>query len=161
MNNQRFQSIYEGLSTVCKKVYEAVPIQDAWTAQQIKNELERRQSGVTRDAHVFAGCLNSLVHSGVVTEMPKGKFKRVKVTIKDLTQPAQEEKEAPPVTKAEVKATPSALSTIDRLSVLALQLKSLAGEIETAALEIEEQNAVNAEGRKKLEQLQALLKGIA
>lgn len=55
----------------------------------------------------------------------------------------------------------TSLSTIDRLSVLALQLKSLAAEIESAAIEIEEQNAVNAEGRKKLEQLQALLKGVA
>lgn len=51
------------------------------------------------------------------------------------------------------------ISSIDRLAILARQLKLLAGELETAAIEIEEQNAANAEGRKKLQQLQELLKG--
>lgn len=207
MNQQRFHSIHDGLSAVAKKVYDAVPIQEAWSIVQIKQELERKQAGVTRDFRIFSGCINSLVNSGIVLEEPKGRFRRVKVTAKEAPNPASKpialkalgtcpanEPIAAPVSapvpvistqKEEVmpaikpntatKAQPASngaestaeMTTIDRLSILSMRLKalagevvSLAGEIETAAIEIEEQNAVNAEGRKKLEQLQALLKSI-
>lgn len=159
MNHQRFNSIYEGLSSVCQKVYGVIPIQETWTIQQIRAEADRRALGITRDHHVFGGCVHTLVKCGLVNESPPGKFRRAKVTAKP--EPDKQPKE-PEVSAQPVKQSQSTnLNTIDRLSVLALQLKSLAAEIESAAIEIEEQNAVNAEGRKKLEQLQALLKGVA
>lgn len=161
MNHQRFNSIYEGLSSVCQKVYAVVPIQESWTIQQIRAEADRKAIGVTRDHQVFGGCIHTLVKCGLVNESPPGKFRRAKITVKQETEKQPEAKE-PEVTPQQTKQpAQQALSTIDRLSVLALQLKKLASEIESAAIEIEEQNAVNAEGRKKLEQLQALLKGVA
>lgn len=47
MNHQRFNSIYEGLSSVCQKVYAVVPIQESWTIQQIRAEADRKAIGAT------------------------------------------------------------------------------------------------------------------
>lgn len=159
MNEARFKSTYAGLMPSFQKVVDAVPISEHWDGQQIFNELQRTRTGVCRNFASLKGILNKLVEVGLVVESPRGMFKQVKVTPKtDSAQPKQKEQQAMQTEQA--KNSP-ALSTIDRLSVLAKQLNLLAGELETAALEIEEQNTANAEGRKKLEQLQALLKGMA
>ena len=160
MNETKFNSTYSGLMPSFQKVVDAVPIAEHWDGQQIFNELQRTRSGVCRNYASLKGVLNKLVETGLVVESPRGMFKRVKVTASkpDVQQPARKEEQQMQQTQTK---TASTLSTIDRLSVLAKQLTIIANDLETAALEIEEQNAANAEGRKKLEQLQALLKGVA
>lgn len=156
MNSVRFNSMYGGLSAVAKRVYEAVPISESWSAQQIKAELDRRGAGVSKDARVFGGCLCDLVARGLVSEAPHGMFRRVKVSLREAQPPQQKEQ----VVQSVQKSQPPAKSALDRLSALATQLKAIAGELETVALEMEDERAVDAEGRKRLEQLQQLLKGV-
>lgn len=161
MNEARFSSIFNGLTTVAKKVFEAVPIGDAWTAQQIRSELIRQ--GSMRDAHIVSGCINTLVNAGLIIERPRGSFRRVEILKKFESSISSESVNEAPRKEPKTMTLPSKpqqdISSIDRLAILARQLKLLAGELETAAIEIEEQNAANAEGRKKLQQLQELLKG--
>ena len=176
MNKSRFDSIYEGLSTVAKKVYEAVPINDGWTPREIQLELSRTGAGVTRDIHVFKGCIESLVRSGIVSESRDGKLRRVKVAKPDVDERPpiesfQRQIQETPMAKQDTKPltiVPKKLTPIERLAGLSArcsklmeELRALASDIETAAIEIDEQTAAAEEGAKKLAQLQALLKGIA
>lgn len=185
MNASKFKSIWNGLTIVAQKVYTAVPMQGAWTAHQIHAELGRLQTA--RDMHTTAGCLNSLVRSGVVLESQRGYFTRAPIRgavgklepAKELSEETPQEAAQSNVAQTQTEtvkepemAAPSVLAIkpavkdpIDRLTelsgrVMSLSgsLKQLANDIDQAALDITEQmNVVDAD-TKKLKQLQAMLK---
>lgn len=158
MNEARFSSIFRGLSSVAQKVYAAVPIADEWAIEAVRRELTRK--GHTIDMHTIRGCMNTLVDSGLVTEPSRGTFSRVaikeayKAPPKPIKEAKQPEKPAMPKQGAIDKLT--ALSARVRTAMSAM--KTLADDIDNAALEIEADILKAGEGAQKYKQLQALLK---
>lgn len=177
MNHSKFQSIYNGMTSICKKVYAAVPINSPWTPSMVLQEMFR--AGCSQDLRMVSGCLNSLVELGLVVEMPRGSFVRVAVkpprtpirsAIDEAhsTPPATKEPivpvTTPPAPSAPQPAPQSAIDKLARLSGRAVDIaalvKHLAADIDSAAIEIEDQIAAKGEDAKKLTQLRELLKGI-
>ena len=158
MNEARFSSIHRGLSTVAQKVYAAVPIADEWAIEAVRRELTRK--GHSIDLHTIRGCMSTLVDSGLVAEPSRGTFSRVaikeahKAPPKPIKEAKQPEKPAMPKQGAIDKLT--ALSARVRTAMSAM--KTLADDIDNAALEIEADIIKAGEGAQKYKQLQALLK---
>lgn len=159
MNEARFSSIHRGLSTVAQKVYAAVPIADEWAIEAVRRELTRK--GHTIDLHTIRGCVSTLVDSGLVTEPSRGTFSRV--AIKEAYKAPAEPK---PIKEAKQPEKPMPKQgAIDKLTALSARvrtamsaMKTLADDIDNAALEIEADILKAGEGAQKYKQLQALLK---
>lgn len=145
-----------GQSSLAKKVYQYVPIQEAWTGSEIAQAMARA-SGSQVDGRTLLGCLGCLKDSGLVREVGSLRFQRTSVSQPAIPKP-KEAMSAPQKPEAKHAAPTSA---IDLLAGIAKTLRAVASDIETAALAIEEGQAKNAEEVKKLHQLQALLKGLA
>lgn len=178
MNHAKFQGIHNGMTSICKKVYTATPINEPWTPAQILHEMFR--IGCSTDLRMVSGCLNSLLAQKVVMENPRGHY--VRVPIKSPREPIRNPTNAspptPPATKDPIvpvtlpsasvvstqTAPQSAIDQLARLSARAVDiatlLKQLAADIDSAAIEIEDQIAAKGEDAKKLTQLRELLKGI-
>lgn len=62
------QSKLQSVSSVARKVLEAVPISEAWRSASIREELHRMTDS-TIDAHTINGCLATLVKTGLVSEL--------------------------------------------------------------------------------------------
>lgn len=163
MNQAKFESLHRGQTGIAKKVYEAVPIQAAMSASEICSEM--RRLGSAQDLRVVVGCLCSLLDSGLIQERPKGSFLRTPVR-------AYEPEPSPPQpqpmkTPALRIATVAPASPIERLTAISKrvtaamdELKAIADDIETAAIEITEQSERTQAESQKLRQLQELLKSI-
>ena len=161
MNEARFSSIHRGLSSVAQKVYAAVPIADEWSIEAVRRELIRK-GGHTIDLHTIRGCMSSLVDSGLVTEPSRGTFSRV--AIKEAYKAPAEPKPVKEAKQPEKPAMPKQ-GAIDKLTALSARvrtamsaMKTLADDIDNAALEIEADIIKAGEGAQKYKQLQALLK---
>ena len=162
MNEARFYSIHRGLSTVAQKVYAAVPIADEWAIEAVRRELTRK--GHTIDLHTIRGCMSTLVDSGLVTEPSRGQFSRV--AIKEAYKAPAEPK---PIKEAKQPEKPMPKQgAIDKLTALSARvrtamsaMKTLADDIDNAALEIEADILKAGEGAQKYKQLQALLKDLS
>lgn len=168
MKHSKFKSIYNGLSSVAKKVYEAIPIQDAWDLKAIIAEMKRIFPSMG-DQNVIKGCVNTLVQSGLVEEPKNGHFKRAVVDPEESSRPDPNldkyfvaQKEAPPWENLP-DATP--LEKINGLQKIAARIsqdvKQLSDAIETVAIEVEDQFSQRDAESQKLKQLQALLKSLA
>lgn len=145
-----------GQTSLAQKVYQYVPIQEPWTAADIARAMVRA-SGSQMDGRTLLGCLGCLKDSGLVREVSSSRFQRTAVS-QPITPKPKEAMPAPQ--KPEVKPAAPA-SAIDLLAGIAKSMRALAGEIETAAIAIEEGQAKAGEEVQKLRQLQALLKGLA
>lgn len=152
MNQQRFKSILSGMTSIAQRVFQAVPIAEAWASRQIYAEMTR--TGPAADYKTVEGCLRTLVNAGLVTEPNPGTFRQVKVKAKDESSES-------------AAAIPSASCPIDRLGILAsrvravrAELNSLADDIELVAIEVSDQAARDKEDMEKLRQLQSLLKSL-
>lgn len=140
-----------GQTSIAQKVFQFVPVGEAWTPAQIAQAMHRTTSSRI-DPHILKGCLATMADAGLIRSHRNAEFQRIQATDKE-PQPMSTPK--PP----EAKKEPA--SAIDLLAGIAKSLRNLAGEIETAALAIEEGQAKSAEEVQKLRQLQALLKGLA
>ena len=117
--------------------------------------------GYTIDMHTIRGCMNTLVDSGLVTEPSRGTFSRV--AIKEAYKAPAEPK---PIKEAKQPEKPMPKQgAIDKLTALSARvrtamsaMKTLADDIDNAALEIEADIIKAGEGAQKYKQLQALLK---
>jgi hypothetical protein len=173
MNLARYQSIHRGLSAVARKVFDAVPAMESWSKTQIHQELRRLNR--TIEARIVEGCLNSLCESGIVVESPRGSFRRVQVIEKPAkvheAGPAEQEQDEVMESMATNQIAPSSAPKTDALSKLAkvaeqvsklqAQLKDVASQIETIAIEIDEQVTAKDVEYSKLKQLGNLLKELA
>lgn len=77
MKQHKFNAIYNGLSSIQKKVYEAVPISEAWSCTQILDELKRVGHQSER-GHIL-WCLSQMTTKGLIKEPRQGMFIRVPV----------------------------------------------------------------------------------
>jgi hypothetical protein len=178
MSTARFKAVHQHITSAAKKVYEAVPINEMWTTSQIVTEMQRM--GITSmDYHIAAGCINSLITSGLVCEPKRAHFTRTPIRERAPARTTKEEvddfvAQAIASTTIHNEPTPAMNTTpakhqspIDILGALATRasqlgdgMKRLAIDIENAALQIEEQKAVDAAALDKLKQLQSLLQSL-
>lgn len=160
MSAAKFHGEYNGLTSVARKVYEAVPSMEEWASARIQTEL--RRVGVAMDAKQVNGCLGTLVRSGLVREPKPGMF--IRQYVKDAPQRPALVKSAPIEPKPEVAPVPEE-APIDKLSCLSQKLRDLARNIvevadavDNAAIEIADRISSESEETGKLKQLQKLLK---
>jgi len=164
MTPSKYAQKMQGQSSIAKKVYEFVPIKDSWEINQVISEM-RRVTRSNGDPRIIKGCLNSLKESGLIDEVQIGKFKRVevkdKIEVKEIEMAAVEVIAQKQI-KPEVNKTPlELLSKISsRLVAVQMSIRSIADEIDAAAVEIEDGISANEKNVEKLRQLQILLKGL-
>lgn len=152
MTPSKQATLLQGLPNVARKVFEQVPIQDAWEPIQIQTTL-RAQARSNIDMHVLRGCLRTLKEAGLIKETSHGRFRRV-----DTRTPAANQKDKePPMAKATstsvsqhpAPAPAPADQDIELFATLASEmnsladefsssLKKLAGRLEEAALAAEQ-----------------------
>ena len=161
MTATRIRILENQQTGVAKKVYGAVPINEAWPSKQIVMELSRQ--GQVRDFSVIGGCLNTLKEIGLIKEVAPGHFQRIK------PKPTAE-KEAEPMTTKPLNPPTKSEPTepMDRLAAIGARLRSLsktflelADDIEEVALACEEKVSGNDEELAKLRQLKGLLKSLS
>ena len=154
LNQAKFNAIFNGLSAIAKKVYEAVPISAPWDAQQIHHEMIR--TFTASDLKTTTGCLNTLVSSGLIREPTKGTFVRIEVKQKVHTPMKKEETVA---TKLETPMD-KLLSISSGLKTLTNTINGLAKELDEVALDIEIKLEADSAETQKLKQLQQILKSL-
>lgn len=171
MRESRFHSIFNGLSTIVKKVYESVPHQTPWDSNQIHNDLFRSGTSAC-DLRATRGCLDTLVRCGLVKESTQGMFIRIPVERPEPKAnkplPKQDAAQEPQTEHTNESETMSKTeSPIEKIGKLALQAnallamaKKLTADIETVAIEVEEMFSTRDAETAKLRQLQALLKSL-
>ena len=181
MNQVKFKTTYKSLTSIAKKVFDAIPITLPATSYAISTEM-RRQGVGSPDFSIVKGCLNSLVEVGLIREVSKDHFCRVEVrcssgpvTIITAPDTPKEKMKTVPAAVVPAAVVPAAVATapvgqvdpIDTLAELAnsalaiaASMTALAKQIEGAALDISEQGQKNREATQKLKQLQSLLTSI-
>lgn len=163
MTPLRQQSILRGMPTQAQKVFEFVPIAEVWADTRILGEMTKStRSSIER--RVVDGCLDRLRDVGLIREVGRREYQRVRVALsKD-----DEATDVVPIPVATIAvpadATAAPASAIDLIASISNRLSSVAGEIrqivsdlETAALQIEEQRTANGREVEELRQLKALL----
>ena len=167
MTATRIRILENQQTGVAKKVYGAVPINEAWPSKQIVMELSRQ--GQVRDFSIIEGCLNTLKEVGLIKEVAPGHFQRIK------PKPTVEKEAEPMTTKplnpvippnSPIKDGPT--EPVDRLAAIGTKLRGLsqmflelADDIDEATLAFEEKASGNDEELAKLRQLKGLLKSLS
>lgn len=170
MNAKKFDSKYKGLTSVAKKVYEAIPINEAWSIAQIIAELSR--TGTRQDHQTVLRICRELVEGGLATMTSSksrgdGLFMRTKVerTQTPKEEPVMAEPTPAPKTKPAdiltLKPVPKKKGPMELLAELASKARQFAEELDNAALEIEQEFQNSEAKSEQLKQLKSLLKGIA
>jgi hypothetical protein len=169
MNEAKLNRMSEGLTTIAKRVLEAVPISEPWHKNVILAELRRTGSMATVD--VMEGCLASLKDKGLIVEAPAHAFRRLaakpKMTlVLDVTTAGPPPPEPEPVPAAQpepaLPADPLAALAVlaSALTKLSVEIGCIANQIEITALNSAELlQGARADG-EKLRQLQNLLRSI-
>ena len=159
MTATRIRILENQQTGVAKKVYGAVPINEAWPSKSIVAELTRQ--GQVRDFPIIEGCLNTLKEVGLIRETSPGHFQRVK------PKPTIE-KEAEPMSTKPLNSVIPPTEPMDRLVAIGTKLRGLskmflelADDIDEATLAFEEKASGNDEELAKLRQLKGLLKSLS
>jgi len=169
MKTAKLTAMLQGQTCIARKVFEAVPIQEAWTASQIKNALHNNEASGA-DLHVIRGCLRELKESGLIREPENGLFRR-----NEIKTAIDHHKEIPMTRTTSLKSVdaPEVQKTsLERMSELSAHLKtlgesfntalqSIATQLEDVALSIEQEREHNSVNLDKLKQLQSLLKSLS
>ena len=167
MTATRIRILENQQTGVAKKVYGAVPINEAWPSKSIVTELTRQ--GQVRDFSIIEGCLNTLKEVGLIREVAPGHFQRIK------PKPTVEKEVELMTTKPLNPVIPPNSSTkgestepVDRLAAIGTKLRGLsqmflelADDIDEATLAFEEKASGNDEELAKLRQLKGLLKSLS
>jgi hypothetical protein len=149
-----------------RKVFDCIPISEAWSFKQINAEITRRGMAMRWDQ--FQGCVDALKQAGVVKEISTGMFMREPVRNPDAPIIVLTEDRPMP---QEIKTKPNPATPIDALAALAQRVRTisdvaiqlhheavkLADEIEHVALDFEERGEQNSKAAEQLAQLRALL----
>lgn len=172
MKESRQRQLLEGQSSVARKVFEGVPIQEAWEETAIIKAV--RTAGVTIAAHAVRGCLLDMKDVGLIKEPHKGQFQRMPVQPPlRLTEKTANESTPTPAIEPAMQTTTAKKpeqTPLDMLSTLATELTLMATEygermralslrLEEIALKVEEQREDDAKIIEQANQLKTLLKG--
>jgi hypothetical protein len=173
MKESRQRQLLEGQSSVARKVFEGVPIQEAWAENEILKAM--RTSGVTIAAHTIRACLLDMKDVGLIKEPRQGQFQRAPVQpyLRQSEAVAPKPVENNPIPASEpVMQTPTAKTPtpLDLLGTVATELvllssefsermKALADRVEDVALSVAAQRESDAAIIAQATQLKELLKG--
>lgn len=153
MKAEKLQQAENELSVTARKVLDVVPIQDAWTAQQLMGELQRKGIAIRFD--VVMGCIKVLLETKLIREAMKDRFQRTAPKIIPRLASVPQPQEMP------MAATPSPKTLIERAEAAAKQLRSLADEVELIALEHDKAMQMNKAETAELQQLSTLIKKLS
>ncbi|MBN3839301.1 hypothetical protein [Burkholderia sp. Ac-20349] len=168
MTPAKFKIALEGQTAIARKIFEGVPIREAWSANKIVTEMSRMGSSTRVDFRTAQGCLDSLKDAGLIKEPERGAFQRVTPREREtISLPAGEQSLPPvePVAPAAIQTTADESTPISILGGIASALREQAAEliqiadrIDTAALGIEERVEHSERRLSKFRELSALLK---
>ena len=161
---QKLARAAESLSGVAKRVLDAVPISEPWTATQICSELGRHGSRV--DFNIVLGCLNTHKQAGLVKEPMTQYFQRVAITV-PAPKPAPAAANVVPLMSAEKITEREPLESIgamaQRLREAGRALIMWAEDLEQVGIEYEtriEKAGQDSPEIAKLRQLQSILSSL-
>ena len=165
MNAAKQQNVLAGQSSLARKVFRVVPIQERWSAHDIFNSLVAAEATAAQFPAVRRG-LGELKEAGLIREPVNGHFQRTAITTKSPREQGMSIETQPAVMTIK-KTDASALDTLAVLSSEVIsfaeevgqRMKKLATRIEEVALSVETEREANAEALDKFKQLQSLLKG--
>ena len=172
ITQQRFLSVFNGLSAVLKHLYECVPISEKWTAEQVSSEFARKVG--SKPVTEIKKLLNSLDSNGLIVN-DAGLYRRVIVSgnpstisaVRPVLQGIGDDiiKAKPTTTQFQQPETKaSSMDILARIAAnartLAGDIKALANDIDEAALEIEQEFQNSEAKSEQLKQLKSLLKNI-
>lgn len=171
MKESRQRQLLEGQSSVARKVFEGVPIQEAWAENEILKAM--RTSGVTIAAHTIRACLLDMKDVGLIKEPRQGQFQRAPVQpylrLSESQSPTQQPTQAsepvmPTTTKTQTPSPLDLLATVATELVLlssefSERMKALAARVEEVALSVAAQREADAAIIAQANQLKVLLKG--
>lgn len=172
MSAARFQAMHQGLGATARKVFERVPIAEAWSVHRIQGELERQ--GVRIEFRVFLGCLKALQDGGLVLEPAPGMLRRAPVRERERPQlqaapssVSSSETTMPQTITVPAKQPKVDLSTMDKIGALAARVRllssdaaAIATDLETLAIEAGERDQVTAADLERLRTLRSLLREV-
>lgn len=154
MNQLQQQQKLAGQTTLANKVFQCVPISEPWGISQISGEFGRTLGRVAEHT-TLRGCLTSLAEAGLIKSSQKNTlFQRVPVKAEKPTIIKKEEVMTTPANKPQA----STESVLDLFGDIAKKIRSIADDIDAAALKIEEASQSNAQKLAMLDQLKVLLK---
>ena len=164
MNITRQQQLLQGQTSLSKKVYDIVPIQDAWTSNYILSELSKK-TGSSASVHAVRACLGDLEDAGLIKQTMDKRFQRVAVKIPEVTNLKDLDKLVKP---AEPKKKEDSFEALVDLAAEVVELgrdvntrlASISTRMEELALSIELERKETGAASQKLKQLQSLLKDI-
>lgn len=172
MKESRQRQLLEGQSSVARKVFEGVPIQEAWPENAIFDAI--RNNNISIAAHAVRGCLLDMKDVGLVKELPKGYFQRVAVQPYLRLSEDKNTQATQAITIEASMQTPTAKKTeptpLDLLATVATELTLMASEyserlralslrVEEVALSVASQREADAAIIAQANQLKVLLKG--
>jgi hypothetical protein len=146
----RQQEMLRAQSVIARKVFEYVPMQEAWTAQAISHAMTQ-QTRASIQFRRLQGCLNTLKEAGLVSEPMQGCFQQITPREKIKAMPQRDETPTP-------RTQPGA---VELLRELADRARALALDIDAAADVVGEERVSNDEAARKLQTLQSILKSLA
>ena len=168
MNAIRYKDLLNQQPAVARKVFDAVPIQDAWPVNKIIGEMIR--SGLPRlDLRTADGCLNRLKDAGLVKEPDRGIYQRVvpheRETLKlEVCRASAPPPPPPPPCEVAVAVPVDAPPTVvlgelaSSLRSQAAMLNAAADEIDKSAIVFEERIDITERRLSRFRELSALLK---
>lgn len=163
MTPSRQTMLIDSLTGIARRVFDAVPIAEEWSAARISGEVSR-VTGSRPDFNIVKGCLNSLCESKLVVEKQRGLFTRAKTTKLKEAIEVPKPQEAPTPAPPPETHTADPLVKAEQMSAavrrMASDLLAIAKEIEDLALNVEQRIAEVERDVEKMRQLQSLLKSI-
>jgi hypothetical protein len=141
-----------GQSAIAQKIFDCVPIKQGWISHQIAAEV-RRLTGTSPEIRTVVGCLNKLVDAGLVRHL-HGEYRREPV---GAAAPIKKKEQEPMAEKKPTSAAPGSISVLELLGAMSEKLRGFANELDAIAVQIEDEQSVNAKLADRYKQVQALL----
>ncbi|WP_045194475.1 hypothetical protein [Pseudomonas sp. 2(2015)] len=166
VTESRQQQMLAGQSSLARKVFEVVPIQEAWHATDIHGALRSAGSSSSQFRAVRA-CLGELKDAGLIREPVNSHFQRTASANKTQKEQPMAKETAQKVVAIK-KPEAGSLDVLASLSseVIAMaddfgqRMRKMAARIEEVALSVEAEREGNSEQLEKLKQLQSILKSL-
>lgn len=166
MKESRQRQLLEGQSSMARKVFEGVPIQEAWSENDIVKAM--RSSSMTVAVHTIRACLLDMVDAGLIRQPKSGHYQREPVQPFLRLPTDQPTNNIEPVMSTAKKPEPTPLDLLGTVatelvlmaSEFAERMKALAARVEEVALQVEAQREADASTMAKVNQLKALLSDV-
>lgn len=153
MNSNRLKSVINNMSAMDEKIYNCVPIQDAWTVSMVCIEYKRLHNILPNYAGVEK-TLKDMAEQGILRKTHEDKQAVFNRYVNRATEPKKEE-------VMSIQPKPAKKSLQERMYDCAAKLNTLSEEMASLAHEVEALiNAPNPE-MEKLQKMKELFKSLA